>query len=270
MLWFVIIIILLIILFLLLVIHPSDFNFKRSNFKSKVKNPKNSLKYANAKNKDIHKVVGDKAAEVIKEVNSESLGIEDLYKNIEEDFKNKLTDVYTKKIDEIEKKLSTQESAVSDSSKLLVSGLQDINKILEAQVRSFENDYQTMLSNARSDISKTIEKVLSKINQSIDSFSKMNMELYNNYLQEVESKTTKTLDDLANQEKEKVSIFSDQLNEDAKKLREDFINSIRRDSALVIVNVIKEVLNITVSLEDQEDYIFDILEKHIDEIRYGL
>ena len=114
------------------------------------------------------------------------------------------------------------------------------------------------------------QDISEKTQNNLSNFSKMNLELYDKDLQEIEDKTTQIINEMVSDEKAKFSALSDQIKEESDQMRQELINSLNKDAALVIARVVKEVLNLSISLEGQEEYIFDVLNKHIDEIKNGL
>lgn len=255
-------IILALILLLLIVL----FAYFYKRFPSK----KEKLDPSITKSEQIINDANNKAEKIIKDAQLLSDKINEVYNNLSQKFENEVSVMYEGKLKELDSNIKLKESTIDDINQKFITNLETTVNNFNSKSDDFKSTYDKLLSDFEHSLNMLFQDISEKTQNNLSNFSKMNLELYDKDLREIEDKTTQIINEMVSDEKSKFSALSDQIKAESDQMRQDLINSLNKDAALVITRVVKEVLNLSVSLEDQEEYIFDVLNKHIDEIKNGL
>jgi exonuclease VII large subunit len=212
----------------------------------------------------------ENAEKIIKDAQLLSGKINEVYNNLSQKFEIEVANMYDRKIKELESNIKIKETTIDDINQKFITNLEETVNNLNSKSENFKSTYDKLLSDFEHSLNMLFQDISEKTQNNLSNFSKMNLELYDKDLQEIEDKTTQIINEMVSDEKAKFSALSDQIKEESDQMRQELINSLNKDAALVIARVVKEVLNLSISLEGQEEYIFDVLNKHIDEIKNGL
>ncbi len=256
----IVIFVLILIFFIMLFIYFLNNFFKKTrNIDPGISQTENIITEANRK-----------AEKIIKDAELLSDKVNEVYNNLALKFEKDVALIYEKKIQELDTNIKLKEDTIDDINEKFITNLENTINNFNTKSEDFKGTYDKLLSDFEHSLNMLFQDISEKTQNNLFNFSKMNLDLYDKDLKEIEDKTTQIITEMVTEEKSKFSDLSEQIKKESTEMRQNLIDSLNKDAAVVISRVVKEVLSLSISLKDQEEYIFDVLNKHIEEIKNGL
>ncbi len=248
----VIIFVLLTLLFVVVLLKTS------SQYLSSERNAKKILEDANKK-----------AKEIIDDAMTKSQDFEVIYKEIEENFKKSASDAILSKIESI-KNFQFDSSILEEQKVELISNLNGIQSKISSDIEKYGDEYVHSFEELSASLKTISSKMSDSANIAIQNLGKMNTDIYDTLLSDTKNKVSQILDKIENDELRKFENLSSSFNSDIVKIQAKIKDVLIKNSAKIMTQVIKDVLHLSVSLADQEEYIMSVLEEHIEDIKNGI
>ena len=232
---------------------------------------KTSSKYINVE-RNAKKILEDankKAKEVIDDAMTKSHDLEVIYKEIEENFKKSASDAILSKIDSI-KNLQFDNSILEEQKGELISNLKGIQDKISEDIEKYGGEYVHSFEELSASLKTISLKMSDSANVAIQNFGKMNTEIYDKLLSDTQNKVSQILDKIESDELKKFEDLSSSFNSDIENIQAKIKDVLIKNSSKIMTQVIKDVLHLSVSLADQEEYIMSVLEEHIEDIKNGI
>lgn len=211
-----------------------------------------------------------KAEDILDQAKFSSDRINQIYTTLSTKFEEDIKRLYDEKLKQIENNIKIKGDSIDNINNQFIKNLEESVNNFNTKSDDFKKMYDKALADFERSLNLLFQDISERTQNNLSNFSKMNLELYDKDLAQIEENTTKIISDMVEQERAKFTSLSDQIKEESQKMREDLVNTLNKDAAIVVSRVVKEVLNLSLDMNDQEEYIFDTLNKHIEEIKNGL